>query len=160
LLLRLAEDPALYSPKWSDEILDEVQRVQADKLSWPPELVASWRSAVDTHFPEAFVKGYEHLIPQCTNHPKDRHVLAAAVHCEAKAIVTANLRDFPPSACQPFGVVAVHPDEFLRSLFDARTKLFIEKLDEIAAVRGCSRTVVLGRLANTVPEFSKRVLGS
>jgi len=30
-----------------------------------------------------------------TNHPKDRHVLAAAVRCNAEVIVTHNVKEFP-----------------------------------------------------------------
>jgi excisionase family DNA binding protein len=42
----------------------------------------------------------------------DRHVLALAVHGDADSIVTFNLRDFPASACEPYGVEAVDPDSF------------------------------------------------
>ena len=45
-----------------------------------------------------------------------RHVLAAARHCEAHYIVTANLRDFPAAALAPFRLVAEHPDDFLLRL--------------------------------------------
>lgn len=34
-------------------------------------------SEIRRHFPEAWIDGYEDLIPAMTNHPKDRHVLAA-----------------------------------------------------------------------------------
>jgi hypothetical protein len=40
------------------------------------------------------VADYETLAPQMTNHPKDRHVLAAAVACRADYLVAFNLRDF------------------------------------------------------------------
>lgn len=42
-----------------------------------------------TAFPDARVTGHEPLIPAMTNHPKDRHVLAAAAHADAAVIVTA-----------------------------------------------------------------------
>jgi len=48
-----------------------------------------------------------------TNDPKDRHVLAAAVRGNADAMVTANLKDFPPTALAPYELEALHPDEFL-----------------------------------------------
>src|SRR3712207_8129518 len=44
---------------------------------------------VDTllaRFPRALTTGYELLIPGMTNHPKDRHVLAAAVRAHAQVI--------------------------------------------------------------------------
>jgi len=36
-----------------------------------------------------------------TNHPKDRHVLAAAVGGGARKLVTANLQDFPDHTLTP-----------------------------------------------------------
>ncbi len=32
--------------------------------------------------------------------------------------MTSNLRDFPPDALAPFGIEAVHPDDFVVSQFD------------------------------------------
>jgi hypothetical protein len=52
------------------------------------------------------------------NDEKDRHVLAAAVAAGSEAVVTSNLRHFPAEACEPLGVSAVHPDEFLSDLLD------------------------------------------
>jgi hypothetical protein len=47
----------------------------------------------------------------------DRHVLAAAVGIGAKFIVTRNLRDFPSSALEPYGVQARTPDCVLCDVF-------------------------------------------
>ncbi len=60
------------------------------------------------HFGEAWVEGYEDLIPSMTNHDKDRHVLAAAVRSGAETIVTYNLKDFPRSALAPSRPVLDH----------------------------------------------------
>jgi hypothetical protein len=38
------------------------------------------------HFADAWVTDYEPLIDRMNNHPKDRHVLAAAVKCGASLI--------------------------------------------------------------------------
>lgn len=52
-------------------------------------------------FGEAWVEGYEDLIPSMTNQEKDRHILAAAVRCGAETIVTYNLKDFPVPLSRP-----------------------------------------------------------
>lgn len=46
--------------------------------------------------PDSLVTGYESLIAGLDlPDVDDRHVLAAAIHCNADAIITFNLRDFP-----------------------------------------------------------------
>jgi hypothetical protein len=63
------------------------------------------------------VSGYEPLIETLTlPDADDRHVLAAAIHCGARAIVTANLRDFPNATLAPHGIEARHPDVFILGL--------------------------------------------
>lgn len=52
-----------------------------------------------------------------TNDPKDRHVLATAVHAGAQVIVTENLQDFPAEALEPYAIEAQRLDEFLSNLF-------------------------------------------
>lgn len=45
----------------------------------------------------------------------DRHGLAAAIRCGADSIVTFNIKDFPKFALEPYGIEALHPDEFVLS---------------------------------------------
>ena len=89
LLLRLAAGPALYLPKWTDQIMTEVSQTLQESFGLTPEKAQYREGELRRYFPEAWVEGYEDLIPAMTNHEKDRHVLAAAV------IVIYNLRDFP-----------------------------------------------------------------
>ncbi|CRK60779.1 hypothetical protein [Alloactinosynnema sp. L-07] len=114
LLLRLAEADT-YRLLWSEQVLQEVERnlpkVTADKAR---KRVDAMRAA----FPDAMVTGYEPLINGMTNHPKDRHVLAAAVRANTEVIVTANLKDFPAEALTPYDIDAVHPDDFLMDQLD------------------------------------------
>lgn len=73
LLLRLAEDPALLRPRWSEEILAEVRRTHR-KLGWPDSLAESWQTDVSACFPEAAFDAPPGLIPRLRNQAKDRHV--------------------------------------------------------------------------------------
>jgi hypothetical protein len=70
------------------------------------------------YFPDARVTSYEELIGSMTNHPKDRHVLAAAVAGRADILVTENLKDFPPAAVADFGITIVGQDDFLSGLLE------------------------------------------
>jgi len=63
-----------------------------------------WLTSCGKHFGDAWVTGCEPLIDRMNNHPKDRHVLAAAVKCGASVIVTYNKRDFPAATTEPWGV--------------------------------------------------------
>jgi len=68
---------------------------------------------------DCLVAGYESLISTLSlPDPGDLHVLAAAIHCQADLIVTFNLKDFPASVLDPYGVEAIHPDEFIGELID------------------------------------------
>ena len=62
-----------------------------------------------------------------TNHPGDRHVLAAAIIAQAEIIVTFNLKHFQKEALSAFGIEAWHPDKFLSYLDD----LFPEEMLQV-----------------------------
>lgn len=156
LLLRLAEHPRQYLPLWSDEVLAETRRTQA-RLNWPPRLIASFEAALRSHFPEALVSGYEHLLPAVTNDPKDRHVLAAAIHAGADTIVTFNLRDFPDQALAPWNVEAVHPQDYLLRLYRMDSRQVVLRIAEIASRRDEDVKDVLVRLSVALPVFAGRL---
>ena len=79
--------------------------------------------------PNALVDGFEVLIETLELlDPADRHVLAAAIHCNAQMIVTANLKDFPRKALEPFGLEALHPDEFICRLLEINAAAVIAAL--------------------------------
>lgn len=156
-LLRLAEPPRLYEPKWSEQILAEAIRTLESKLGWPQSLTAFLRGELRAHFSEAWVADYEALIPAMTNEERDRHVLAAAVHCGASIILTFNLRHFRPEHLAGWGVTAVHPEVFLIELFQQKSAAVRGKLEEQAADRGRSLPALLKILGRTVPGFAALV---
>ena len=97
LLLRLAEEPAFFVPRWSADILREVSST-LQRFGYSAEQVERRLIAMRSAFEDAEVTGYECLKNVMTNQPKDRHVLAAAVRCGAHAIVSDNKKDFPPDS--------------------------------------------------------------
>jgi predicted nucleic acid-binding protein len=117
-LLRLAE-LELYEPYWSDRLLDELRRnlvARAIDEQAADRLIEQMLVAFDgATVPEAQIAAIE---PSMGNHEKDRHVLAAAKAIGAERIVTKNLKDFPPEACDSLGIEAIHPDEFLLVLYE------------------------------------------
>lgn len=75
--------------------------------------------------PDCLVERYEGLIEIAVlPDPKDRHVLAAAVKCQADVIVTFNLKDFPSKILEQFDIEAQTPDIFLSHLFDLNPTSF------------------------------------
>jgi predicted nucleic acid-binding protein len=94
-LLNVAE-AGFYRVLWTEEILTETRRnIVEDTSGLTPEHLDRTFEAMRRAFPEAMVRDYEHLVESMTNHPKDRHVLAAAVAAEADVVVTREPSPFP-----------------------------------------------------------------
>ena len=152
-LLRLAAGPRLFRPKWSDQIMIEVCRTLKENFGLSPEKTLRRESEMQRHFLEARITGYETLIPAMTCHPKDRHVLAAAVQADVKLIVTYNLKDFPHSSVAPYSITVQGPSAFLRSLFVISPSTVMQTLEDQAAAIGQSMAWLLSRLRVNVPAF-------
>ena len=104
------------------------------------------------------VGGWEDIERDMPNHPKDRHVAAAAVAIGAATIVTSNIRDFTPL---PPGIVAMRPDQFLRQLFRTKPDELLGALGaQVAAYRRPSMSIreLLERLGRIAPEFARETL--
>jgi len=160
LFLRLAEPPRLIVPHWSEAILDEVRRTQLGRLkpAWPEAVANSWRQAVTEHFPDAAVTGYESLMPSLTNDEGDRHVLAAAIKAGISVIVTFNLRHFPTAALRPWKIEAVHPQDYLLTLYSMNPAVVLAKLNAISRDRKMELEGTLIHLGKSVPRFAAQVL--
>src|SRR6202521_4445700 len=63
LLLRLAEEPAMYRPLWSEQILTEMAKALKMKLRRSAEEVAWRRHQMKEAFPEAMVTVPSDLLP-------------------------------------------------------------------------------------------------
>jgi predicted nucleic acid-binding protein len=142
-----------YQLRWSKDILDEMERNLVAKGKIPPDKAARLRATMEKFFPEADVRGYRGLVDAMPNHPKDRHVAAAAVKAGAQVVVTANIKDF---STLPDGIEAQFPDEFLCNLFDLDPPTFVEMLREQAAdltKPPVTFEEMLDRLARVVPDL-------
>lgn len=119
LVMRLALT-GLFQARWSEEIRDEWMRtLLANRPEITRESLERCRELMDRHVPDSLVEGYESPISTLAlPDPDDRHVLAAAIHGGAAVIVTFNLADFPASVLEPYGIEAVHPDEFVARHWD------------------------------------------
>ncbi|MFZ4506482.1 MAG: PIN domain-containing protein [Fimbriimonas sp.] len=157
LILRLADEPNLLMPRWTHEIWNETLRTWVEKLGWDERIALSRLGAAIDCFPEAMIEGFEHLIEKCENHPKDRHVLAAAIHSRTDVIVTFNVRDFKPEHLRPWGIVAVHPADYLQLLFDHDRATATTVLEAMAAKTRRTLPEIVARLAWHVEPFSAYV---
>jgi hypothetical protein len=103
------------------------------------------------------VSGFEHLIPDCTNQEKDRHVLAAAIHVESQFIVTFNCRDISPSDLDRLGVSAVCPSDLLSFLFEYDPETVSACLTSMAEKASRTYPQILSRIGWYAPEFDSLV---
>ena len=119
LLMRLTLD-GVYQARWSADVHREwIGAVLRDNPHIPGGRLGAIRDAMDAEAQDALVTGYERRIGRLVLPDlDDRHVLAAAIVCGARIIVTRNLRDFPADRLVQFRIEALHPDVFLRRLLE------------------------------------------
>lgn len=152
-LLRLAAVPNLYRARWSDRIMKEVSRNLQQGFGLSPQKANHREMEIQRHFPEAWVDGFDDLIPTMTNHAKDRHVLAAAVKAGAESIITYNSKDFPASSLSPYGIAVIGPSQFLKTLHDRAPSAVLETLESQASAIGQTREYLFSRLKVNAPGF-------
>jgi len=121
----------LFKAQWTDKIHEEWMRGVLREGKHSAEQLEKVRRLMDSHILDAKVTGYESLIDTLTlPDPDDRHVLAAAIRCNADAIVTMNLKDFPEEALRPYGVEVIHPDDFIYYQIDMEPMQCCEALKQ------------------------------
>lgn len=110
----------LYTPLWSDRILEEWARAarklgpegEAQARGEIAQLKAAWPSASVTWKPSLETRLW---LPDAN----DTHVLAAAIAGSADVIVTVNAKDFPGQVLAEEGLSRADPDGFLLGLWQA-----------------------------------------
>lgn len=129
LLIHLALSD-LFRAKWTEEIHQEwIRNLLANRRDLTVEQLERTRDLMNRAVPDCLVEDYLPLLPHLTlPDPNDRHVLAAAIWARASVIVTYNRKDFPKSALRRYGVVALHPDDFIQGLLALDTPKVLEAL--------------------------------
>ena len=119
LFMRLAQ-AGLIRGRWTEAIHEEWTRsVLKNNPQVSAERIARTRTLMNDAVRDCIITGYEDLIDSLElPDPDDRHVLAAAIRGGAEVIVTYNLKDFPMDVLKPYDITALHPDDFLLSLFE------------------------------------------
>jgi predicted nucleic acid-binding protein len=110
----------IFQAKWTDQIHEEwIRNVLKNRQDLAREQLERTKGLMNSKVRDCLVTGYEWLIPSLQLPDlDDRHVLAAAITSNAKIIVTFNLKDFPDSALNPYGIEAKHPDDFIADLIE------------------------------------------
>ena len=120
----------LFQPLWSDEVHREwMTRLLENHPDLSLKSIERARRLMEAYAEDAIVSGYEDLIETLVlPDPRDRHVVAAAIHCGADTIVTLNLKDFPNETLASYKLVARHPDSLLAEFIDVNPALTAEAL--------------------------------
>ena len=111
ILLSLA-DRQVFEPRWTQHVIDEMRRNK------PPELsdanIDRRIRAMNMGFPDAMTEAPpQELQDRMQADPKDKHVLAGAVHSESDVLVTNNLKDFNAPSSGPDAMRVEGLNEFL-----------------------------------------------
>ncbi len=119
LLMRLAVAD-VFAARWSERIHDEwIRNVLKNRPDLTIEQLTKTKELMNSHIRDCLVSDHESLETGLTlPDVDDRHVLAAAIKANAQAIVTFNLKDFPESELDKYGVEAIHPDVFIQHQID------------------------------------------
>jgi predicted nucleic acid-binding protein len=127
LLVQLALHD-IFAARWTDAIHEEwISGVLKSRPDIKRAALERTRSLLNSNVRDSLVTGYESLIGSLSlPDENDRHVLAAAIRCNADALITFNIRDFPQVSLEPFGIMAIHPDEFILNEIDLHEAVVCE----------------------------------
>lgn len=104
----------LYKANWTNKIHEEWIQTHLSEYPSAREILEKTRNLLNAHVRDSLVSGYEHIIDGINlPHHSARHVLAAAIRCNADAIITKDFQNFPKEVLEPYDIEAIHPDDFI-----------------------------------------------
>ena len=137
VLLSLSED-LLFTWVWTDEVLDEWERVIVREGQRTPESAASVSAAVRRHFRRHRIDPAlyrERITADLSPDPDDRVHAAAAIHGDVDVLLTRNMRHLRTEPVLAAGVRVITSDDFLVDLLRHRRQGVIESFMRAAAAK-------------------------
>lgn len=111
-----------FKAKWSDDIHEEwINNLLKNRPDLKIERLNKTRELMELAVPDANIPKlrYQEILTSISlPDPDDKHVLAAAIVCQAQYIVTFNLKDFPKKILSKYEIEAIHPDDFICHLIN------------------------------------------
>lgn len=124
----------LYTPLWSDRILEEWTRAAARNDPLQEVQARSEATMLSVAWPRARVEAPASLTARLwLPDPADIHVLAAAIAGHADGIVTMNAKDFPRNILAEEGLTRADPDTLLLGFFEAQPEAMRQVADAVLA---------------------------
>ncbi len=148
IILTLASQ-RVFAVHWSEYVIEESIRNRPPGL--PLDKALARARQMNVAFPEAMVEGYQHLTQWMPADRKDQPVMAAAVHCEATALVTENVKDFWPGADPSSKLLCLRTSDLLRTALEAFPGRTVEALQR--------RVGALHHRPYTFPQYLDRIVG-
>ena len=140
--------------RWSDKILSETRHTLVKLLTRRSYEDADARAThivefMQQAFDDAVVEDYEECGQTLgkLRDEDDRHVIAAAVKCNATTIITENTRDFPKKKLAQFKLKRATADEFFTAAFEEVPRLSLAAIERL-----CVRYATHGKTRNDMME--------
>jgi predicted nucleic acid-binding protein len=137
VLLTLAEN-LVFTWVWTDELLDEWERVIVETKHRTPESANSVTTAVRAHFASGFINAQAYaddLADELSPDPADRAHVAACLGHRATVLLTQNVKHFSAPALAENNVRVLTADAYLVELLRRRPGAVIESVRATAAAR-------------------------
>lgn len=117
--------------RWTKQVEAEWTRnLLAHRPDLSPEKIRRTCEVMNQAIPDAMVPSSPNEGDYALPDPDDRHVLAAALACEAEVLLTFNLKDFPSTSI-PAKLRVAHPDIYLAEYLDAEPRTVLSALQSM-----------------------------
>jgi excisionase family DNA binding protein len=135
LMLALSED-GIHDVMWTDELLDEWERVIVRERQRSPDAAAAITTTIREFFADTRIPadGYRNLLAHVDGpDPGDNVHMAAAAAAQVEALVTWNEKDFSCGFMKNNAVRVVTPDDYLCALYEEFPDEILSAITRLAA---------------------------